>query len=151
MNEPNKIHREAMKYAQDALVAEMNNEEKKSFRLYEKAYKLERQVALLYLDKDIEPTRSVLFKSAASLAKTVKKYDDAIFLIEKGLTGNPPYEIEAELQKLYNQVSREVNIQLINELKSIKSEMKQELSSIHKLLKYLVSKDQKSNILYDHD
>lgn len=137
MKSPKILHREAMKYAQDAFIEEVNENDTKAFDLYEKAFELEREAALNYLNKDIEPTRSVLFRSAASLAKNIKKYFEAIDLIEKGLSGNPPIEIEKEFQLLYNQISRAISIQLIEELKSIKN-LKKELNSIHSLLELLV-------------
>ena len=52
---------------------------------------------------DHEPTRSVLFRSAASLAIDCKEYLEAERLIGEGLAGNPPPDIRIELRELYEQ------------------------------------------------
>jgi len=138
MKKSKDLHREAMKLAQEAFIAEINKKEKESLSLYIRAFELEKVAAFYYLDKDIEPTRSVLLRSAASLAKSAGKYIEAIDLIDKALAGNPPDEIITECENLYNQISREISVLLIKELSSIKSEIKQELQSIHTLLNILL-------------
>jgi hypothetical protein len=70
-------HREAMKYASRAQVAKF----------------------------EAEPTRSVLYRSAASMAYVCKKYREAEKLIGIGLAGNPPHEIAEELRDLFNLVN----------------------------------------------
>ncbi|HSH83397.1 MAG TPA: hypothetical protein VLA19_33100, partial [Herpetosiphonaceae bacterium] len=44
-----------------------------------------------------EPTRSILYRSAAWLALQANLPDDAVRLAEHGLAGSPPPEIAAEL------------------------------------------------------
>ena len=50
---------------------------------------------------DKEPTRSITFRSAASLAMQCGKYLEAEKLITQGLDGNPPADIAQELRDLY--------------------------------------------------
>jgi hypothetical protein len=55
------------------------------------AFEYERKAAMLLLnDYDVEPTRSVLFRSAASLALNFGDYREAERMIALGLLGNPP-------------------------------------------------------------
>lgn len=72
---------------------------------YFKAYELERNAAIYFLRKlNDEPTRSVLFRSAASLALQCKLFREAEQLICQGLAGDPPPELRVELRELYEQV-----------------------------------------------
>lgn len=47
-----------------------------------------------------EPSRSVLYRSAASLAVDAEQYDEARRLVACGLAGKPPAEIAAELREV---------------------------------------------------
>ena len=61
--------------AQDAYVSLSHGDEETAFHLYEDAFELEKQAAMsLLLDELKEPTRSVLFRSAASLAVKCKRF-----------------------------------------------------------------------------
>ena len=63
------VHRKAMILAQDAYVSLSQGDEATALHLYEAAFELEREAALsLVSEESKEPTRSVLFRSAASLA-----------------------------------------------------------------------------------
>lgn len=95
------IHREAMVFAQEAHLLQQNGDFEKSIELFEKAFELEQQAALFYLNQDKEPTRSILFKSAAALANNCKRYRDAEKMIGFALSGNPPIEIADEIRNLY--------------------------------------------------
>ena len=98
------IHRCAMELAE---LADMRDPESQDVnRLRYLAFKVERFAAqeLQYLD--IEPTRSVLYRSAASLAFQCREFEQAIELIKVGLAGNPPAEIRAELEELMGQVNK---------------------------------------------
>jgi tetratricopeptide (TPR) repeat protein len=100
-------HKEAMENAQQALVAKEKGDNIVSSNLYLKAFEIEKEVAL-YLENDIEnePTRSVIFRSAASLANICGRYQDAEELINKGLSGNPPKDIEDELKALLKEITK---------------------------------------------
>lgn len=96
-------HRKAMFLAQDAMVLEAKGDPTSAIPLYEEAFYLEKQAAMaLSHSEDKEPMRSVLFRSAASLALNCKLWREAEKMIACGLSGNPPYEIAEELRQLYN-------------------------------------------------
>ena len=100
------VHIEAMKFAQKAIVAEMEGNDKKAFELNEKAFVMEREAALSYLTSTLEPTRSVLFRSAASLAMLCNRFQESKELILHGLDGNPPLAIMEELLGLHAEVTK---------------------------------------------
>lgn len=54
----------------------------------------------------LEPTRSVLHRSAATIALQIGNLETARRYLETALAGNPPLEILRELRELDNQVSR---------------------------------------------
>ncbi|RKZ92613.1 MAG: hypothetical protein DRR19_03745 [Candidatus Parabeggiatoa sp. nov. 1] len=102
VNEVNELHSKAMEIAQSAFVARIQGELDKVKQLSLKAYEYEREAAMRLLnDYDIEPTRSVLFRSAASLALNFEDYREAEKMIALGLLGNPPAEILEELTELF--------------------------------------------------
>lgn len=74
--------------------------------LYQQAFELEQEAALTFLyDLENEPTRSVVFRSAASLALLCGKWRAAEKLTATGLSGNPPAEIADELRDLFEKVN----------------------------------------------
>ena len=96
------IHQKAMLLSQDAFVLTARGRAAEALPLNEQAFELERQAALSLLDrKDLEPTRSILFRSAAVIARDCFKYEDAEKMILLGLAGNPPEDIEEELREVY--------------------------------------------------
>ena len=85
-----------------------------AFSLYKQALQEEREAALLAHKEAIgEPTESVLFRSAASLAYSIKEYREAERLICMGLAGNPPAEIADELRSLYDTVNLEKSLDMM--------------------------------------
>jgi hypothetical protein len=56
---------------------------------------------------DEEPTRSVLHRSAASLAIKCGEYEEAERLIATALNGKPPDDIAAELRDLLKVVKKQ--------------------------------------------
>jgi hypothetical protein len=105
------LHNRSAELAQLALVARHNGEADRAIHLARTAYQLEAEAADLVPEgRQSEPTRSVLFRSAASLAFQCRDYDAAIRLIAKALTGHPPAEVEDELRSLYEQVTFEQDL-----------------------------------------
>jgi hypothetical protein len=101
-------HDKAMNLSQDALVLQLTGQT--GYRnMYAEAFDYEQQAAMLFLNAlDKEPTRSVLFRSAASLAIQCHKFNDAERLIEIGLSGNPPKMIATELKALQEQIKAQL-------------------------------------------
>jgi hypothetical protein len=85
------LHRRAMACADEAFLAEMNNEVERARELWRRAFELEREAALaVEAGKQAEPTRSILLRSAASLALDCGELREAERLIAAALAGNPP-------------------------------------------------------------
>ena len=96
-----KLHKEAMDLAEKASVARLKDDLKNAENLLREAYKKESDSAKMLVDEyDFEPTRSILFRSAASLAMECNRLLSAERLIGFGLSGNPPEEIAEELRSL---------------------------------------------------
>jgi len=105
MEKINEIHRDAMQLADQAYLARLRGEVKEAERLVRKAFEREREAALLSADKhEFEPTRSVLHRSAASLAIECGEMREAERLISSALLGTPPEEIADELRDLLEKV-----------------------------------------------
>ena len=65
------LHSNAMNIAEEAFIAQRNRDSKKAQYLFRKALDMEQQAAVqLPLSVQSEPTRSILFRSTASLAYT---------------------------------------------------------------------------------
>jgi hypothetical protein len=112
MSTVRELHNRAMKLAQLAMVARNTENLERAEALANEAYELESQAAYLVPESQAsEPTRSILFRSAASLAYQAKAYDVALKLVLTGLVGHPPRQIEQELNNLYDQIRYERQLQ----------------------------------------
>lgn len=111
MNTIRELHDRAMELAQLAFVARHQQEPDRAAELARQAYALEEQAAdLVPLDGASEPTRSILYRSAASLAYQGREFEIAQRLIAKGLLGQPPPQIKEELNNLYDQIRLEADL-----------------------------------------
>ena len=96
-----KLHREAMDLADQAVAAQRRKTRSEATQLFRQAFERERAAAVLFVnDFDAEPTRSVLLRSAASLALDCEEFREAERLIAAALWGNPPAELYDELREL---------------------------------------------------
>jgi hypothetical protein len=94
-----------MDLAEAASLARIKGQADEEARLLREAFLLEREAASLSAaDLTFEPTRSVLHRSAASLAIDCGEYREAERLITAALSGEPPAEIADELRDLLEQV-----------------------------------------------
>ena len=88
-----------------AISAQRAGKEAQARSLFAEALKYERQAASLLAQRpDAEPTRSILHRSAATLALDCGEYRQAEVIICEGLQGHPPDEIAEELRDLLEQV-----------------------------------------------
>ncbi len=113
MTDAQEIHRKAMDIAEEASFEQAAGRVDHAKKLYAAAFELERQAAeLLDTRLDLEPTRSVLFRSAASLAVDCGEFRAAERLLARALAGDPPPEIASELRDLFEQVNlhRHLNV-----------------------------------------
>ena len=101
-----KLHDKAMNLAEMAAVAKVKGNLEQSDKLLRQAYENELKAASLLMDvASPEPTRSVLFRSAASLAIDCNEFREAEKLIATGLSGNTPPDIAEELRDLFERVN----------------------------------------------
>src|SRR2546428_7598983 len=92
-------HRQAMDLADQALAARRLGDHSSAAALFRQAFEHERQAAeLTGADGAVEPTRSVLFRSAATLALDCGELREAERLVAAALSGDPPAEIADELR-----------------------------------------------------
>lgn len=103
MNEPAELHRQAMSLADEADEANRSGDGPKALTLFRRALDLERRAAEQIIPRE-EPTRSVLLRSAASLAISCHEYREAERLIATALAGEPPREICEELRDLLEEL-----------------------------------------------
>jgi hypothetical protein len=100
----NMRHQRSMDLAESATLAQQRGES--VVELWREAFELEAQAAALLANEwQAEPTRSVLYRSAATLALRCDQVQAAERLVVTGLMGHPPEEIAAELRDLFVQIN----------------------------------------------
>lgn len=98
------LHQAAMERTQEAVLAQ---DAEKARELFGQALDLERRAAEIWMEtRNEEPTRSILLRSAASLAWSCQDYAEAERLARKGLEGKPPGKVGRELEELLERVQR---------------------------------------------
>lgn len=106
------LHPKAMDLAEEAFRLQRKGHDKHAHSLFLEALKLEQEAAMsLILSHDNEPSRSILFRSAASLAYNAEDFETAERLIAHGLSGYPPLEIKEELKNLYEDINFKRHLQ----------------------------------------
>lgn len=101
--------------ADQADLLKRQGKEDEALPLYKESLQFEREAAYLARRQQVgEPTESVLFRSAASLAYILKDYREAERLVCMGLAGNPPVEIAEELRSLYDTVNLDKTMEQIS-------------------------------------
>lgn len=109
MSRVQELHHGAMNLCDQALAARLGGDESKAERLFRKAFEQERLAAM---EVKSEPTRSVLHRSAASLALEFGEHRAAEKLIAAALAGEPPHEIAEELRDLLEKVHFQRHLEL---------------------------------------
>jgi len=109
------LHTKAMDLADQADTLKRQGKDEEANSLYRQSLEAESDAAHAARRLQIgEPTESVLFRSAASLAFCTKDYREAERLICMGLSGNPPADIADELRSLYDRVNMEKNLERLS-------------------------------------
>jgi hypothetical protein len=111
MTDIKSLHRNAMDKTDLALNAQQMGDHKQALALFGEAYDMEKKAAYMAASDD-EPTRSVLLRSAASLALDCKLPLEAEKLICLALSGQPPEQIAQELRDLLEQVNFQRHLDL---------------------------------------
>lgn len=100
-----------MELADQAYVANRKGDAVLSLKLTREALEIESKAADLLRDRlDVEPTRSVLYRSAASLALDCGRNRVAADLVKRALNGQPPREIEEELKDILVDAKRNLKL-----------------------------------------
>lgn len=118
MTKARDLHEKAMEFYDEAFFAKRKGDASSANKFSRKALELEIQAAeILKDDLDKEPSRSVLYRSAALIAIDCKEYSQAEELIETALAGNISNTTAEELRELLKRVrykqhsiSQEVNL-----------------------------------------
>lgn len=101
------IHNKAIEFADEALLAKRRGNLKLASSFYEKAYYLERKAALstIVTDDQSQLYRSILLRSAATLAMKNGLLSDGENLVQVALTTNPHPAILPELEEILKEIS----------------------------------------------
>jgi hypothetical protein len=106
MSTVQKLHQQAMDLAEQADLAKLRGQTDGIQSILRQALALESEAAKMVADDLMaEPTRSVLHRSAASLAIECGELQAAEKLIARALAGTPPSDIEEELKDLFMQIN----------------------------------------------
>lgn len=106
MNTIQELHQKAMDLAEQADLARLRGSANQAQGFLRQALSLETEAAQMVVDDlTAEPTRSVLHRSAASLAMKCGELQTAEKLIARALAGMPPLDIEEELKDLFMQIN----------------------------------------------
>ena len=106
----NELHHKAMALADEAFYAKRGGEMEVAQSKYLEAFEFEKAAAMLLVNEySQEPTRSVLFRSAACLMLNLPYPTDGHFrqserMVAFGLSGNPPEEIAEELREAWREL-----------------------------------------------
>jgi uncharacterized protein DUF955 len=96
------LHDKAMELFDTSFFARRKGDESEMMSILADALKSECAAAdSVAPDQSLEPTRSVLHRSAASMALQLRDVKTAIRYVQGGLAGQPPEEIKRELSALY--------------------------------------------------
>jgi hypothetical protein len=100
------LHREAMALADMAFAARSRGELETAHGLFREAFAKEEAAAIAAIELKVpEPTRSVLLRSAATLALNGNEARAAEKLVALALSGDPPDPIADELRDVYETVN----------------------------------------------
>ena len=107
MSQAPTLHRQAMQTLDEANVARMSGKDAQARQLNRAAFALEKQAAELLADApQHEPTRAILYHSAALLALDCSEPREAERLIAAGLSGNPPAALKEQLCAMRDKITR---------------------------------------------
>jgi len=103
------LHEKAMDMAETASVARLRGDAGHAEQLYRQALGYEARAAgMVPALPSCEPSRSILHRSAASLALDCGELREAERLVAAGLAGHPPEDIADELRDLLRSVADNV-------------------------------------------
>ena len=93
------LHNQAMAITTPTIFTDLTDDDKRS--LFRQGLELERRAAdRIARAQESEPTRSILYRSAAWMAVHAGEPDEALRLAREGLAGFPPQRVQAELDEV---------------------------------------------------
>lgn len=104
------LHQKAMNLADEAFYEKKNQKLESAQAKYLAAFEYEQAAAMLLVNEyEQEPTRSVLFRSAACLLLNLPNPKEEHFrqaerMVAHGLSGNPPEEVAEELREAWREL-----------------------------------------------
>lgn len=99
------LHDQAIRFGHLAITARETGDVESAVKLARQAFEFESRAASLVPDvQESEPTRSILYRSAASFAFQCKDFAQARRMADVGLSGYPPPGIQMDLLALLDQV-----------------------------------------------
>lgn len=102
----NDYHKLAMDHAEMAMIARATKDMSEAYRLFKEALALElKAIAELEKGTVIEPTYSILHRSAATLALDCNEPRQAEKLVTCALSKDPPHELQEELRDLLERIN----------------------------------------------
>lgn len=105
MSDTRALHDDAMDLFERALLKVRAGDLQEGRRLFNAALDKEAEAAdSVSSNYELEPTRAILHRSAASIALRIGDVQRAQRYVEAGLVGEPPDEIRAELETLLKQI-----------------------------------------------
>jgi hypothetical protein len=105
------VHDEAMNIAEEAFREKELGNQSAAIALFARALDLEQQCAEYFAEnQESEPSRSILYRSAASLAYNAQQYEVAENLAFRGLAGLPPTDIRDELKALLEEIQFDLSL-----------------------------------------
>lgn len=106
MSKIQELHQQAMDLAEQADLEKLRGNTTQVKEILRRALELEAEAARMVADDLMaEPTRSVLHRSAATLAIECGELQRAERLIARALAGEPPSDIAEELKDLFMQIN----------------------------------------------
>ena len=97
--EVGRLHNEAIDWADKAVIARHKGLHREAAFCFRQAAQFEKQAAMKLEKSDVQPTRAVLFRSAAWLALDAGRVYQAATMIALGRERNPPSAILAEIDE----------------------------------------------------
>lgn len=100
------LHNQAMDLAENAFLAQQKGDTNAFVQLSKEAFLLEKSAAMLLQSQpNSEPSRSILFKSAAFLAFDAQEFQECRNMITYTLLGKPDTIIKAEMNQLFEETT----------------------------------------------
>ena len=106
MSQAQTLRRQAMQILDEANIARMSGDDAQARQQTRQAYELEKQAAECLADApQQEPTRAILYRSAALLALDCGELRKGERLIAAALSGNPPAALKTQLCELRDRIA----------------------------------------------